>query len=96
MRDSFREVRVKIAAINAFLQEHITGMSVVQLFNREARAYREFEDINAAHRDANIRGIFYYADLLPGVGAAHGARHRPDPLVRRRPGDAPAVTSSAR
>ena len=39
VRDSFREVRVKIARINAFLQEHITGMPVVQLFNREARAF---------------------------------------------------------
>jgi ATP-binding cassette subfamily B protein len=67
VRDSFREVRVKIAAINAFLQEHITGMPVVQLFNREARAYGEFEEINEAHRDANIRGIFYYAVFYPGV-----------------------------
>jgi ATP-binding cassette subfamily B multidrug efflux pump len=67
VRDSFREVRVKIARINAFLQEHITGMPVVQLFNREAPAYREFEEINDAHREANIRGIFYYAVFYPGV-----------------------------
>ncbi len=67
VRDSFREVRVKIARINAFLQEHITGMPVVQLYNREARAYREFEEINEAHRDANVRGIFYYAVFFPGV-----------------------------
>jgi ATP-binding cassette subfamily B multidrug efflux pump len=66
-RDSFREVRIKIARINSFLQEHITGMPVVQLFNREARAYREFEEINEAHRDANVRGIFYYAVFYPGV-----------------------------
>ncbi len=66
-RESFREVRVKIARINAFLQEHITGMPVVQLFNREERAYREFEEINDAHRDANVRGIFYYAVFYPGV-----------------------------
>ncbi|HEX3552614.1 MAG TPA: ABC transporter ATP-binding protein [Thermoanaerobaculia bacterium] len=67
VRESFREVRVKIARINAFLQEHITGMPVVQLFNREARAYAEFEEINAAHRDANVRSIFYYAVFFPGV-----------------------------
>ena len=67
VRESFREVRVKIARINAFLQEHVTGMPVVQLFNREARAYREFEGINDAHREANIRGIFYYAVFFPGV-----------------------------
>ena len=67
VRESFREVRVKIARINAFLQEHITGMPVVQLFNREARAYADFEGINAAHRDANVRSIFYYAVFFPGV-----------------------------
>lgn len=67
VRESFREVRVKIARINAFLQEHVTGMPVVQLFNREARAYREFEGINDAHREANVRGIFYYAVFFPGV-----------------------------
>jgi ATP-binding cassette subfamily B protein len=67
VRASFREVRVKIARINAFLQEHITGMPVVQLFNREARAYGEFQTINAAHRDANVRSIVYYAIFFPGV-----------------------------
>ena len=67
VRESFREVRVKIARINAFLQEHISGMPVVQLFNREARAFRDFEAINEAHRDANVRGIFYYAVFFPGV-----------------------------
>jgi ATP-binding cassette subfamily B multidrug efflux pump len=67
VRESFREVRIKIARINAFLQEHVTGMPVVQLFNREARAYSDFEEINEAHRDANVRGIFYYAVFFPGV-----------------------------
>jgi ATP-binding cassette subfamily B multidrug efflux pump len=67
VRDSFRDVRVKIARINAFLQEHITGMAVLQLFGREARAYREFDEINDAHRTANVRSIFYYAVFYPGV-----------------------------
>ncbi|MFL6194456.1 MAG: ABC transporter ATP-binding protein [Thermoanaerobaculia bacterium] len=67
VRQSFREVRVKIARINAFLQEHISGMPVVQLFNREERAYGEFVEINDAHRDANVRSIFYYAIFFPGV-----------------------------
>jgi ATP-binding cassette subfamily B protein len=67
VRDSFREVRVRIARINSFLQEHITGMPVLQLFGREARAYREFEAINDAHRVANVRAIFYYAVFYPGV-----------------------------
>jgi len=67
VRQSFREVRVRVARINAFLQEHVTGMPVVQLFNRERRAYREFSEINDAHRDANVRSIFYYAVFFPGV-----------------------------
>lgn len=67
VRLSFREVRVRIARINAFLQEHITGMPVVQLFNREERAFGEFSGINGAHREANVRSIFYYAVFFPGV-----------------------------
>ncbi len=66
-RQSFRTVRVKVARIGAFLQEHITGMSVVQLFSREEPAMREFSGINAEHRDANIRAIFYYAVYYPAV-----------------------------
>jgi ATP-binding cassette subfamily B multidrug efflux pump len=67
VRQAFRDVRVKIAGINAFLQEHITGMPVVQLFGREARAYGEFVEINDFHRAANVRSIFYYAVYYPGV-----------------------------
>jgi ATP-binding cassette subfamily B multidrug efflux pump len=66
-RRSFREVRVEVARLAAFLQEHVTGMSVVQLFGRERRAFDEFREINHAHRDANVRGIFYYAVYFPGV-----------------------------
>lgn len=66
-RESFREVRVKIARINAFLQEHVAGMSIVQLFSREARARADFQTINRDHRDANVRGIFYYAVYYPGI-----------------------------
>src|SRR3954471_14424867 len=67
VRQSFRDVRVKIARINAFLQEHITGMPVVQLFNGEERAYGEFDRVNAEHRDVNVQSIFYYAVFFPGV-----------------------------
>ncbi len=66
-RHSFRRVRVKIAAINAFLQEHITGMSVVQLNNRERRAGDEFSRINDEHRMANVQAIFYYAVYYPAM-----------------------------
>ncbi len=66
-RQWYRKVRVRIARINAFLQEHITGMSVVQLFNREAHAMEEFRKINQDHRDANVQAIFYYAIYYPSV-----------------------------
>jgi len=66
-REMYREVRVQIARINAFLQEHIGGMAVVQLFGREAVAREEFRAINRAHRDVNVRAIFYYAVYYPAV-----------------------------
>ncbi len=66
-RHSYRSVRVKIARIGAFLHEHVAGMSVVQLFGFEDRAVAEFSQINAEHRDANVRAIFYYAIYYPGV-----------------------------
>lgn len=66
-RRSFREVRGAVARMNAFLQEHLSGMSVVQLYGREPVARAAFREINAEHRDANIRGIHYYAVYFPGV-----------------------------
>jgi ATP-binding cassette, subfamily B, multidrug efflux pump len=66
-RETYRDVRVQIARINTFMQEHITGMLVDQIFNREKKSYAKFSNINAAHRDANIRSIFYYAVFYPGV-----------------------------
>ena len=67
VRESYREVRLWVARINAFLQENITGMATVQLFRREGRNYTRFAEINAAHRDANIRSIFYYAVFYPAI-----------------------------
>jgi ATP-binding cassette subfamily B multidrug efflux pump len=66
-REAYREVRIQIARINAFMQEHITGMVVDQIFNREKKSFDKFENINKAHRDANIHSIFYYAIFYPGV-----------------------------
>ena len=66
-REAYREVRIQIARINAFMQEHITGMMVDQVFSREGYSYEKFRDINALHRDANIKSIFYYAVFYPGV-----------------------------
>ena len=66
-RHSYRQVRVWIAGINAFLQENITGMATVQLFRREARHFDRFDAINRGHRDANIASIFYYAVFYPAI-----------------------------
>jgi len=66
-REAYRDVRIQIAKINTFMQEHITGMIVDQIFNREEKAYDQFTGLNAAHRDANIRSIFYYAVFYPAV-----------------------------
>ena len=67
VRESYRKVRLRIARINAFLNEHIKGMAAVQLFRREAVNYGRFELINREHRDANVEQIFYYAVFLPAV-----------------------------
>lgn len=66
-RGAYREVRIQLARINSFMQEHITGIMVDQIFNRERKSFQKFSDINAAHRDSNIRSIFYYALFYPGV-----------------------------
>ncbi len=66
-REAYREVRLQIARINTFMQEHITGMMVDQVFNREEKSFKRFDGINALHRDANIKSIFYYAVFYPGV-----------------------------
>ncbi len=66
-REAYRQVRVQIARINAFMQEHITGMMVDQIFTREKKSFDQFSGINAAHRDANIKSILYYALFYPGV-----------------------------
>jgi len=67
VRESYRRVRAAIARINSFTQEHISGMSVVQLFNREAKAYRDFEDVNRQHMIAFKDTIFAYALYYPAV-----------------------------
>jgi ATP-binding cassette, subfamily B, multidrug efflux pump len=66
-RQSFRETRKWVARINAFLQENLTGMSVVQLFRREERNRAAFAEINRKHADANMTAIFYYAVFYPAI-----------------------------
>ncbi len=67
VRDSYRRIRVAIARINAYLQEHVSGMVVLQLFNREKRAYREFSKVNRTHMDAFKDAIMAHAVYYPVV-----------------------------
>src|SRR5580704_13623686 len=67
VRESYRRVRTAIARINAFTQEHVSGMSVVQLFNREDRAYRDFEAVNRQHMIAFKDTILAYSLYYPAV-----------------------------
>lgn len=64
---SFQDVRTQIARLNAFVQEHITGMNIVQIFNREQAEFEKFDEINKKHRDANIRSIMAYSIFFPVV-----------------------------
>ncbi len=65
VKKAFNEVRTAVSNLNAFVQEHITGMSIVQLFNSEEREYRKFEEINKEHRKAHIHTVFYYSVYYP-------------------------------
>lgn len=67
VRETYRDVRIWIARINAYLQERLTGMATVQLYRREQRDFDTFDEIDRQHRDANVRSIFYYAAFYPGV-----------------------------
>ena len=66
-RSGFREIRRWLAQINAFLQENLTGMTVVQLFRREKRQLEEFERVNRQHTTAHLHTIFYYAVFYPVI-----------------------------
>ncbi|MBN2730960.1 MAG: ABC transporter ATP-binding protein [Balneolaceae bacterium] len=67
VRDAFLNVRDQIARVNSFVQEHISGMSIVQLFNREDQEHERFRSINNAHKKAHIDTIFYFAIFWPAV-----------------------------
>jgi ATP-binding cassette subfamily B multidrug efflux pump len=67
VRDSYRRIRVAIARINSYLQEHVGGMVVLQLFNRERKAYKRFSEINQSHMDAYKDAILAYAIYYPVV-----------------------------
>jgi ATP-binding cassette subfamily B multidrug efflux pump len=67
VKKTFTMVRNAVSNLNTFTQEHITGMSLIQTFNREQAEYKKFTIINQEHRDANIKSIFYYSVFFPVV-----------------------------
>jgi ATP-binding cassette subfamily B protein len=68
MRAAFRQTRLRLARINAYIAENVTGMQVVQLFNRERRNFDSFEVLNEEYREASMRSTFYFALFFPIVG----------------------------
>ena len=62
---AFNDVRNAVSNLNSFVQEHISGMSIVQIFNSEQREYEKFKKINREHRHANLRSVLYYAIYFP-------------------------------
>ena len=67
VRESYRDVRLHLARLNSYMQEHITGINVVQIFRKEKDELKKFSNINNDYRQANIKSIFYYAIFYPGV-----------------------------
>jgi len=67
IKSTFQEVRNEVAKLNAFVQEHVTGINIVQIFNREKVESDKFKAINQRHRDANIRSVWHYSIFFPVV-----------------------------
>lgn len=67
IKNAFRDVRTQVARLNTFVQEHITGMQIVQIFNREEEEMKRFKKINRSHANANIRSVWYYSIFFPVV-----------------------------
>lgn len=67
VRETYRDVRLHLARLNAYMQEHVTGMNVVHIFNKEKDEMKKFGSINNDYKQANIKSIFYYAIFYPGV-----------------------------
>ncbi|MBC7387827.1 MAG: ABC transporter ATP-binding protein [Opitutaceae bacterium] len=65
VKKSFNEVRTAVANLNTFVQEHIVGMAIVQIFNSEKREYAKFIEINKVHKKANIKSVWYYSVYFP-------------------------------
>lgn len=67
IKNVFKEVRTQVARLNEFVQEHLTGIRIIQVFNREKEEYKKFDEINLAHRKANIDSVWYYSIFFPIV-----------------------------
>ena len=67
IKSAFQQVRTQVSVMNAFIQEHIVGMNIVQIFVREHAEYQKFKKINKAHQDAHLRSILYYSIFFPVV-----------------------------
>lgn len=67
IKSAFQEVRTEVSNLNTYLQEHITGVSIIQYFARERQEYNKFKKINSRYRDANIRSNWYYSIFFPVV-----------------------------
>jgi ATP-binding cassette subfamily B protein len=67
VRESYRDVRLHLARLNSYMQEHVTGMNVVQIFNKEKDELKRFSGINSDYRESNVKSIFYYAVFYPAV-----------------------------
>ena len=65
VKKSFNDVRTAVSNLNTFVQEHITGMNIVQIFNAEKREYEKFKEINREHRRANVKSVMYYSIYFP-------------------------------
>ncbi len=67
VRETYRDVRLHLARLNSYMQEHVTGMNVVQIFAKEKEELKKFSSINRDYRNANIKSVFYYAVFFPVV-----------------------------
>ena len=67
VRERYRDVRLHLARLNSYMQEHVSGMNVIQIFRKEKEEQKRFSQINNDYRVANIKAIFYYAIFYPGV-----------------------------
>lgn len=67
VRETYRDVRLHLARLNSYMQEHVSGISVVQIFNKEKKELEKFSAINHDHKKANVNSIFYYAVFFPAV-----------------------------